>query len=237
MKKMCKICGIEKDTNEFYKRTNSKDGYRNDCKKCHNEQRKKLYLEKIEYEKQSRKQFYQSNKDKIKKVKKKYYEEHKEYFSKKNKEYGDKHREELNEYARQYRKKHQKEITAKRKEKRHTDEKYYYEIYIRNKINNYLNRYGKIKKKNNVQEILGCNYEEFKIYIESKFQDGMSWENRGEWHLDHIIPLATAKNYDDLIRLNHHTNFQPLWAIDNWKKGKRTVLQNYENNGEADLLC
>ena len=49
----------------------------------------------------------------------------------------------------------------------------------------------------------------------------MNWENRGLWHIDHIIPLATAKTEDEIIRLNHYTNLQPLWAIDNLKKGTR----------------
>lgn len=237
MKKICNICGIEKDINDFYKRKKSKDGYRNDCKECHNEQRKELYFKKRDYEKERRKKHYECNKDIINAKRREQHKINKEKDNAKSKEYRDKNKEKFNEYARQYRKKHQKEITAKRKEKRHNDEKYYFEIYLRNKINNYLYRYGKIKKKNNVQEILGCNFEEFKSYIESKFQNGMSWENRGEWHLDHIIPLATAKNYNDLIKLNHYTNFQPLWAKDNLSKGKRLVVNNYENNGEANLLC
>ncbi len=221
MKKVCRICNCEKDINDFPKRKETQDGYRNECKKCHNDQRRKSYLKNIQHEKEVKKNYYKNNFETIKEKKKKYYEENKDFYAQKNKEYREKHKEELNNYAKEYRKLHQKEITAKRKEKRHNDKKYYFEIYLRNKINNYLYRYGKIKKKNNVQEILGCTYEEFKKYIENKFQNGMSWENRGKWHLDHIIPLATAKNYDDLIRLNHHTNFQPLWAEDNFKKGKK----------------
>ena len=49
----------------------------------------------------------------------------------------------------------------------------------------------------------------------------MSWENQGKWHLDHIIPISSAKTEEDVIRLNHYTNFQPLWAEDNFKKGKK----------------
>jgi hypothetical protein len=67
--------------------------------------------------------------------------------------------------------------------------------------------------------ILGCSSEELKIYLESKFKDGMSWDNYGEWHIDHKIPLATAKTENDVYKLNHYTNLQPLWAIDNLKKG------------------
>ena len=69
--------------------------------------------------------------------------------------------------------------------------------------------------------ILGCTIDEFKSYIESKFKKGMTFENYGEWHLDHIIPLATAKTTEDVIKLCHYTNFQPLWAEDNLKKGAK----------------
>jgi hypothetical protein len=49
----------------------------------------------------------------------------------------------------------------------------------------------------------------------------MSWENRRLWHIDHIIPLALAKNEDQLIKLNHYTNLRPLWAKDNLVKSAR----------------
>ena len=67
-------------------------------------------------------------------------------------------------------------------------------------------------------EILGCNTNEFKEYLESKFESWMSWDNKGlfngtfnyGWDLDHIVPLKKAKTKEDVINLNHYTNFQPL---------------------------
>lgn len=66
--------------------------------------------------------------------------------------------------------------------------------------------------------VLGCSYEEFKLYLESKFECWMTWENKGlyngdfnyGWDVDHIIPISSAKNEEDLIKLNHYTNLQPL---------------------------
>jgi hypothetical protein len=50
----------------------------------------------------------------------------------------------------------------------------------------------------------------------------MCWDNQGKWHIDHIIPLSSGKTEDDIIKLCHYTNLQPLWAIDNMKKGSKT---------------
>ena len=67
----------------------------------------------------------------------------------------------------------------------------------------------------------GCNPETFLSHIESKFSDGMSWENRGKlWHLDHIVPLcAGLGNVDLLMRMNHYRNLQPLTVEENYRKG------------------
>lgn len=74
--------------------------------------------------------------------------------------------------------------------------------------------------------ILGCSWDELTRHIESQFTNGMNWANRGQWHIDHIIPLASAQTPDDLLRLNHYTNLQPLWALDNLKKGARVSISS-----------
>ncbi len=61
---------------------------------------------------------------------------------------------------------------------------------------------------------LGCSIEEFKKYIESKFQGSMSWDNRNKWHLDHVIPLSKFNLQDpQQIKIAlHYTNYQPMGA-------------------------
>jgi len=76
-------------------------------------------------------------------------------------------------------------------------------------------------KKSKTHEYLGCSFEEFKLYLEKQFTKGMTWENAGQWHLDHIYPVSLATDEEELIKLNHYTNFQPLWAIDNIIKGNK----------------
>lgn len=73
-------------------------------------------------------------------------------------------------------------------------------------------------KRSKTQDILGFTYNEFRTYLESKFEPWMNWENRGKyngefnygWDVDHIIPLSSAQTEEDVIRLNHYTNLQPL---------------------------
>jgi hypothetical protein len=69
--------------------------------------------------------------------------------------------------------------------------------------------------------LLGCTYEFFQGYLAAKFLPGMTWENYGTWHIDHIIPCASAVTSAELEALFHYTNLQPLWAVDNIKKGAK----------------
>jgi hypothetical protein len=76
-------------------------------------------------------------------------------------------------------------------------------------------------KKSRTYEILGCSFEEFKNYIDNQLSVGMSWDNHGEWHLDHKIPISFGKTEEEVIKLNHYTNFQPLWAYENLLKSNK----------------
>lgn len=74
---------------------------------------------------------------------------------------------------------------------------------------------------------LGCSVDQLKLYLESQFQLGMTWNNygnkKGQWSIDHIIPLANVDltNREELLKACHYTNLQPLWAIDNLKKSNK----------------
>ena len=70
-------------------------------------------------------------------------------------------------------------------------------------------------------EFLGCDWSTFKKHLETQFKDGMSWDNRKLWHLDHIIPISEGKTIEDIILLSHFTNFQPLWKEENIKKSNK----------------
>lgn len=114
------------------------------------------------------------------------------------------------------RRKKQNEYTRERLKK----DKVFYAIKLaRNRASEFIRSNGVQRKSRK----LGCNYQVFKEHIESQFKDGMSWDNYGKWHLDHIFPLSIAAKMGDdkLFKCFHYTNLQPLWAIDNIKKGNR----------------
>jgi hypothetical protein len=68
---------------------------------------------------------------------------------------------------------------------------------------------------------LGCSAQEFKQHFEGLFQNGMTWDNYGIWHVDHIKPISLATNEQEVFELNHYTTLQPLWGKDNLKKGNK----------------
>jgi Uri superfamily endonuclease len=78
-------------------------------------------------------------------------------------------------------------------------------------------------KKSRTHEILGCDFETFKKHIERQFTKGMDWNNRNEWHIDHIYPISKAKTEEEAIRLNHYTNLRPMWASENISKSNKII--------------
>jgi RNase P subunit RPR2 len=95
---------------------------------------------------------------------------------------------------------------------------------VRSLLVNSLNKKG-FRKKYKSEHTLGCSFDFFKCYIENKFKEGMDWSNHGThgWHIDHKIPLASAKTEQDILRLNHYANLQPLWSQENWRKSNKIL--------------
>ena len=81
----------------------------------------------------------------------------------------------------------------------------------------------KIHKDNQTLDLVGCSTEFLKEHLEKQFKTNMSWENYGDWHIDHIIPLSSAKSEEEIYKLCHYSNLQPLWAQENLSKGSKLV--------------
>lgn len=243
--KKCTKCKEEKSFDYFFKDKRAKDGYQSRCKICvqkyyvENKEKISEYKKKhaqgnkeknIEY----KKQYYLKNKKKIKERVKKYAQDNKEKIKERQKTYYDYNKEKLLEsrkqYIKQYIKQNKEKLSKKTvkyiRERKKTDPIYKFKCSIRYNIKGAFKRDTKKFRKNTKTEtILGCTIEEFRLYIQSQFKKGMSFENHGEWHLDHIIPMSLAINQEQAIKLNHYTNFQPLWAEENLSKSNKIKEQ------------
>ena len=78
-------------------------------------------------------------------------------------------------------------------------------------------------KSKSTQELIGCNIEQLWIHLEKSFKPGMTRENHGKWHLDHIIPCSSfdLTKPEEQAQCFHYTNLQPLWASENLAKGSK----------------
>lgn len=129
-------------------------------------------------------------------------------------------RERARERARRARLENPEKIRAQERasrRKRRQDPKRRLRDNITSLVCNAMSRQG-YTKQSRTQEILGCSYDEFVVWIESQFSEGMTWSNRELWHIDHRVPISCAENEAEVVFLNHYTNLQPLWARDNQSK-------------------
>lgn len=163
--------------------------------------------------------------DIIKKYKADHYAKSKSVVLKRSSEYYLNNRSEKLEYAKKYQQKNIKKVVAYQieyKAKKSVDNPAFkLSLSIKASISSSLRRVGSAKSKVPTLKYLGCSLDQLKIHIERQFLDGMTWENRSEWHIDHIVPLAAAKTEDDVIALNHFSNLRPLWAKDNLQKSSK----------------
>ncbi len=212
--KICSKCGEEKPlTAEYFNRNKyNKDGFFNFCSFCRRKSRKNTYSKLTQEQKNSVK--------------------------KRASEWNKKRRDEI-------RSKNSKLLKSKKyhidwnRNKAEKDFLFKLSTQIRPLLGQSFKRMG-WSKKSKTQDILGCDWETFVEHIENQFKEGMTWENHGRygWHYDHIIPIASAETEEDVIRLNHYTNFQPLWAEDNLRKSDKISEEwgNLENTNQIGYI-
>jgi hypothetical protein len=205
--KKCGKCQIEKDFCFFGKDLKRKDGLRPHCNDC----RKK---ESLEYR--------NKNKEKRSDTQKKYRESHSNYYH----NYYCENKEIIREYNKNYYKDNKDRLIENMvqytNERLKTDTLFKLSHIVRTRIYKII-KINNINKSVKTFDIVGCSPKFLKEYLEKKFIDGMRWDNRSEWHIDHIIPLSTAKTEEEIYELCHYTNLQPLWAEDNLKKSNKIL--------------
>jgi len=197
--KTCSKCLTKKALSEFNKSKSNNDGRNNTCKTC-------------------RQYYYQENRESILEKVKRYNREHKLERNIYNKQYYKENKEVFGKYRKENR------------EKIRTNQNKRYKNNLNYKLKRIFSERvrGAIKKQSTIKshksnELLGCTIEEVKIHLESQFTEGMSWENHGEWHIDHIKPCACFDLTDPEQQKEcfHYTNLQPLWAKDNLSKSDK----------------
>lgn len=205
--KVCSKCGEEKELAKFYKRKGRPIAQ---CKSC-------IKIKTAKY--------YQENRESRLLYQKNYAEENKEHIDEYQKEYRIKNIDKLRKSAVEYelkRGKRDPEYKLRRSLK--------HRIYI-------IFQNKSLRKSKSTLQLLGTDIKSAKEYLESTFQEGMSWDNHGEWHIDHVIPLSSARNKKEMEMLCHYTNLQALWATDNITKGgsfEEKDLNNFLNSLTKD---
>jgi len=171
-----------------------------------NKERSKLWCEK--------------NKEKLIQYKKENYEKIKNYM----KEWRFKNDEQLKKYSIDYNKNNRPIIRESRKKQKQNNPLMKLSDNLRCRIS-YAFKHSSYYKSEKTIVLLGCSIIEAKKHIELKFKVGMSWDNYNfrVWHIDHIIPLSSAKSEEELKKLCHYTNLQPLWALENLIKGNKIL--------------
>jgi hypothetical protein len=218
--KICSKCKIDKDTCEFYNEKNKKNGLSTYCKLCTINKNK---------------EYYKNNRDII-------LENTKEYRSKYYKEYRLKNKIKESIRQKNYRENNLEKVVmsqklwrennpdksklsyqkSKQKNKEKFKKNNIHIITWRSLLNNSLKRFN-TKKENNTIELLGYSAYDLKEHLESKFLEGMSWDNRNEWHIDHIKPVSSFDKNEKMSVVNSLENLQPLWAKDNLTKGSKII--------------
>lgn len=222
--KKCGSCKLEKPYEEFNKRKASVDGYANMCRECNRKYQKKYNVNNSDRLSDYKKTWRENNREYMKDYLKDYYKSNKETLNQKKKEYYNLNKSYFNELGKKYYQDHKKELLQWHKE--HNKERYYNnpEYNLQVKVRRRLWSFFKNKSKTGrTKEMLGCSWDQLKNHLESQFKDGMSWDNMGKfgWHIDHIIPLSSAKSEVEIMKLCHYTNLQPLWWLENLKKSNK----------------
>lgn len=203
--KICATCGEEKPVEEYGKNTKAVDGLRYSCKEC----RHKEYLTTAEVRIAHSRERYYSKRDEI---------------GVKNKQYKELHAEWYREYAKEYYKancdKIKERVATYHFKRMDKDVGYKVMQYCRTRLYNAIKGHVKSAR---TEELMGCSVDALLKHLESQFTEGMTWDNYGKWHIDHIRPCASfdfTKEADQRECFNY-TNLQPLWAEDNYRKNDK----------------
>ena len=200
--KRCTKCEDDRELINFPKNNRYKSGYNSICKICMNDINKIYRDDNIENIKKNRKEHYQRNIEKMRKEKKEYYAKNKSKKSLYDVEYRKNNSDKIKQYKKEWETLNKDNPLFRIKRN------------LRRRVHHALEDN---KKSDATFELIGCTPDFFKDYITNLMLEGMSWDNYGEWHIDHIIPCFTfdLSNPEQQKLCFHYTNQRPLWKKDN----------------------
>ena len=214
--KVCRICNINKPLSDYHLKRGTPDGHRHECKECVKDIQKKY--KEVDGFKEKQKEYdekrYNDKKDEILNRKKEYHIENRETILEKKKDY--RKTDNFKENNKQWRSEN-KELLAKLQ--LDYRKRYPHIVAWRSVLHSTLKRLDTPKEGHTI-DMLGYSALELKEHIEKQFLEGMSWDNHGEWHIDHIKAVVNFDNNADIKEVCALENLQPLWAFDNLSKNK-----------------
>ena len=162
----------------------------------------------------------QENKEEIAANNRKYGQEHKEEIAANKREYRQENKEEIAAQKRKHYQEHREEIAAQNRKRYAKDPAYAITKRLRARMNKVVKAAGLDKKCDSTSELLGISPQGLKEWLEAQFTEGMTWENRSDWHIDHRVPCDA---FDMTVETNQricfwYKNLQPLWAEENLQK-------------------
>ena len=163
------------------------------------------------------KEYYKANKEDINLYHKQYQKENKEKVCLIHKQYCETNKENIRLISKRYYKKNKESILKRHHKRMKEDPLYKTKTKLRRSLYSAFKRI-QVGKPFNAEKLLGCSWEEAKAHFERLFEKGMTWANHGEWEIDHIRPVDSFKDLEDLSLMNHISNLQPLWKTDNRQK-------------------
>jgi hypothetical protein len=187
---------------------------------------RRYYLEHREQILERQKKTYQANREVISKRCKEWRERNIQKLAEYSKTYRETHRNEARERTRKWRTEHPDKATlANRRceqKRRRADPAFRLLKNLRRRLNLAIHL-NKTTKSTSTMRLVGCSLEQLCEHLETRFSPGMSWENYGRWHIDHIKPCSSfdLTKSEHQFQCFHYTNLQPLWAEENTAKGGR----------------
>ena len=239
--KICSKCKIKKPLTEYHNNSSKRDGKASACKECRNAYNREksreigydvLYRRALERDPDKYKaraaKYYERNTEKVKARSREWREKNPEKKKQQRALHYQNNREQYIERAAKWAEENRgrrREISRDYAARFYNDPENRPVIIARKLLSRILGLTGK-RKAARTEAALGYSVSELRSHLEKHFQEGMSWDNHGEWHVDHVIPVSemVALGIECPKKINSLDNLRPIWAEENLKKGNRFIL-------------